>query len=73
MIQNPPDATQFLEVDTPQESQVDLRKYLAVLFKYKWAIVSIALLAGLIVKLAQHRQIYGKGRLPMVAGRPPSV
>ena len=48
MIQNPPDATQFLETDTAPERQIDIRQYLAVLFKYKWAIISMALLAGLI-------------------------
>jgi capsular exopolysaccharide synthesis family protein len=48
VIQNPPGATQFLEAESTQEPQIDLRQYLAVLFKYKWAIISTALLAGLI-------------------------
>jgi capsular exopolysaccharide synthesis family protein len=48
VIQNPPEATQFLGTEPAQERQIDLRQYLAVLFKYKWAIISMALLAGLI-------------------------
>ena len=48
MIQNPPQTRQFLDIEPAQERQIDFRQYLAVLFKYKWAIVSIALLAGLI-------------------------
>ena len=48
MIQNPPQATQFLETETAPEQQIDFRKYLALLFKYKWAIISMAFLGGLI-------------------------
>ncbi|NND43881.1 MAG: polysaccharide biosynthesis tyrosine autokinase [Xanthomonadales bacterium] len=48
MIQNPPKFEQAFAAEATPERQIDIRQYLAVLLKYKWAILSVALLTGLI-------------------------
>jgi succinoglycan biosynthesis transport protein ExoP len=47
LIQNP-ETPQVLMADQAEEPALDLRVYIGLLFKYKWAILSMAFLAGII-------------------------